>query len=323
MKFWLWFLLLSSSFAYTDPELEELWVSISSYTMPTIEDYQRIEIYLSQGKRPYLDLLRKSSMELPEFWQGTCHWRLSLMQGFQLIGSNGELPVFEIHKLGNEKRCILIFASYNRNYANKARQLLEEIKDCGYQGDVLLRIGGFPDLPNGGLKLCYIPYAFKVAFLSEARSLGYEEVLWLDTAMHPLTDLSEIFDLIEGKGVYFTTVGSLKENHPLHLKETSEYMGVAYELHDQIPHIASAIIGLDFQNPEANRFLNRWLEETKKVYPNLNWFPEELCLSIVAWELGCSPHSWLGSITCNENEVFELFQLNQRPGLQFYLDGRR
>jgi len=60
------------------------------------------------------------------------------------------------------------------------RNLLSELGKCGYRGHLLLRIGGFPNVEKGGLKICHVPYAFKVAALLEARNLGFEEIFgWI------------------------------------------------------------------------------------------------------------------------------------------------
>lgn len=312
MKVFLFFLCCCKIFAYADPELEKLWASISSMNMPTLEDYQKFETYLSKGERPYLDLLRKKMV---------AQNRLKLIQELKLIGPNGEEPIFEIYHGVNSKKCVLIFGSYNGVYAEKARNLFEEVLDCGFDGDVLLRIGGYPNTPNGGMKLCHIPYAFKPAFLKEAALLGYSQVLWIDTAIHPLSDLNTIFEEMEIKGHFFVGVGTLGGNN--HFRETSEFLETPVALHGQIPHASSAIFGLDFRHPIAKQLLEVWLSEVEKVLSNINPFPEELCLSIVAWRNGCLPYSQFDKIVCNEREVFELFQLDQKPGLQFYLDSVR
>lgn len=327
MRKWLFLLLINLIYAYSDLELERLWSSLSDLNCPSLEDYQSIERYLHEGERPYFDVLHRSILTLPESLKGTGHWRLSLMRNLKLVGPSGEMPIFEVHKINvterTQDRCILLFGSYNRLYADKARSIVAELKECGYSGHVLLRLGGFPNTPNGGIKICHVPYSFKVAFLREAQILGYKQVLWLDTAMHPLTDLEMIFAEIKKRGYFFTWVGTLKENAPFHLEEASSALNLPMHLHSQVPHIASALLGLNMENSLAVEFLDDWYGETEKTYPNITWFPEELSLAATAWRLGCQPYSWFGDIACSESEVFELFQLQQRPNLQFYLDGKR
>lgn len=321
MRILLFLLFARLVYSYSDPELEQLWSSISDVTHPTLEDYQSIERYLKEGGRPYLDVLRNSLSSLPQNTQARCTLRLESIQNFQLLGPNNEMPVFEIHDMNiadeTDRRCILIFGSYNGIYADKARNILAELKECGYSGHVLIQIGGFPNLANGGIKICHVPYAFKVAILREAQLLGYKHLLWLDTALHPLTDLEMIFNAIEKRGYFLTDTGPLRDNYPLNLAEASEALNAPLELHDEIPHIMATLIGLNMDNPQATQLLDDWYAATEMLTPNLSWYPEELSLSIIAWRSECKPYSWFGSITCKE---YEFFQLNQKPNLQFFLD---
>lgn len=312
-------LFLSSLFCYEDPELTALWQSISNLHAPTVEDYKKIETYLKEGKRPYLDILRKCEVKN--------EGRLERIYDFKLLGPEGELPIVVKRsvklKEHTKQRCILVFASYNSAYADKAWQLMADIESCGYSGNVWMRIGGYPNLENDGIKICHVPYAFKVAFLKEAQLAGYKEVLWLDTAIHPLTDLETIFESIQLNGYYFTTVCTLKENHPFHLAIPSNAMGISTDLHNQIPHLSSGIIGLNMTNDKALKLLSDWHKETEKVIPCMNWFPEELSLSIVAWKLGIVPSHNFGDIVCSEREMIEATPFLPRAGLQFFLDELR
>jgi hypothetical protein len=296
-------------YAFQDVELEELWSSIEDMTNPTIDEYQKIETYLKYGDRPYLAPLAN-------------HDRMVRIRDLQLIGPNQEKPLFEKHSFNidekSDKRCIVLFASYNGIYPAKARKLLSELEECGYSGHVLLRIGGFPNLENGGLKLCYIPYAFKVAFLIEALQKGYKEVLWIDTAMHPLTNLEKVFSIIKEKGYFFTSVGFLSDNQSTHLPDAATALGLSTDSYDRIPHLSSSILGLNMENSQAIQLLKKWYAATENVYPYMTCWPEELSLSVMAWRLQCRPYSWFGQCVCGEHEL-QMPIVRERP-LQFYID---
>jgi len=297
------------AFAFQDAELTRLWYSIEDITNPTMEEYEKIETYLREGRRAYLDPLAH-------------HNRITLIKNLKLIGVNGEMPIFEKHSFKINKdsktRCIVLFGSYNGIYPQKTRNLLKELEKCGYSGHVLLRIGGFPDLENGGLKICHVPYAFKVAALREAQRLGYEEILWLDTALHPLTNLETIFSVIKERGFFFTSVGFLSDNMSTHLLSAAEFLGVTSAQYQQIPHISSSMIGLNMKCPEAIQLLRNWHAKTEEVYSNITCWPEELSLAVIAWRLHCAPYSWFGNYVCGEHEL-EIPAIWQRP-LQFYID---
>jgi hypothetical protein len=307
--------------AYQDEELQRLWASIADINQPTIEDYQHVQIYLSQGRRPYLEDLRQSAFQMDQ----NTRRRLDNILNFKLIGKNGEMPVFEIHHLNvketTKNRCILLFASFNGLYEEKIRRVLENLKVCGYSGDVLLRIGGFPNLQKGGLKMCHIPYAFKAAFFQEARERGYKEILWLDTCMHPLDHLEKIFAKIRNQGYFFSYAGVLQDNALKHLPKAAGALDIGSERYDQIFHVSSGILGLHMESGSSQALLDGWLAETEKIWPNVTWFPEELSLSVVAWRCNLRPDCWLGSVMCGENELKWLAPL--RPALQFYCEDTR
>ncbi|OGN64302.1 MAG: hypothetical protein A3E80_05590 [Chlamydiae bacterium RIFCSPHIGHO2_12_FULL_49_9] len=320
MKFLLLFL-CSLLFSYEDEELRRLWASIPDITRPTFEDFRQIETYLSQGERLYLDILRTQAYRV----DANTRRRLLNMLNFKFVGPNGEMPIFEIHHLNpspqTSRRCILLFGSYNGIYEKKVRKVLQELKEADYSGDVLMRIGGFPNLENGSLKISYVPYSFKVAFLQEAKNKGYKEVLWIDTCMHPLTNLETIFSKIKRRGYFFTYAGTLQENAPNHIPEAAKALDISTNHYPFITHAHSSIIGLSMDNQKAVEFLDSWYAETENLFPNVNWFPEELSLSVVAWRLGLKADCWFGMVVCGDNELG--FLKDTRPTLQFYCENVR
>jgi hypothetical protein len=314
---WILFLLPFCALAsFDDAEFERVLSRIKDLNHPTLEDYERIEEYLVLGARPYLNsLLTSDSFDI------YCS-RMKSMANFRLVGPGHEEPVFE-HHIFNEfdtLRCILLYASSNGIYPAKARKLLAEIKDSGFRGHVLLRIGGFPNAPKGGLKLSDVPYSFKVAFLQEAKWLGFDQALWIDLAIHPLVDFEMPFSEIKKNGYFFTAVGYLAGNASSHLPQAAFSLEIAPELYGEIPHISSSMIGLDMNHPKAAMLLEYWYSATEKGFPSLTWWPEELSLSEAAWRLGCLPSAPFGEIVCGESEQF---QLEHRPSVAFYLDAKR
>lgn len=302
--------------SFGDPEFERVLSMVGDLNHPTLQEYRRIEQYLVSGKRPYLDLLRRSDSF--EIYRG----RMKSIANFRLLGPGNEPPIFE-HHLINEPdslRCILLYSSSNGVYPKKARKLLEEIKNSGYSGHVLLRIGGFPNTPNGGLKICDVPYSFKVAFLQEAKLLGFDNVLWIDLAIHPLGGFDTAFSEIEQNGYFFTTVGTLADNALSHLPQAAAALSVFSDHYDRIPHLSSSMIGMNMNHPKAALLLENWYSATEKGFPCMTWWPEELSLSVAAWRLGCLPTAPLGDFVCGESEQF---QLENRPAVEFYLDAKR
>ena len=302
--------------AYSDDELEGLWASIKDIHSPTLEEYRLIDQYLAKGKRPYFRHLYEATRFDPS--------RMERILSFRLIGDSDVVPVCETYDFNvnekTDKRCIVLYGSANGAYRKKALRLLGEIENSGYSGHVLLRIGGFPNTQFGGLKICHVPYACKVAFLEEARLLGYQEILWLDLAIHPLDGFEEVFLRIKENGHFFTNVGSLQDNYPTHLLKAAEALQITENLYPQIPHLSSSMIGINVENRQAVQLLKIWYAETANVYPSMTWWPEELSLSVAAWRMGCKPFTWFGNMVCSQSEMY---QLENRPSVQFYLDSSR
>ena len=303
-----------ASYAFEDKELDSLWSSIKDITQPTLEEWLTIEKYLKEGERSYLKPLEQLG-------------RTSRIRGLKLVGPNNEMPTFEkVHlhprKSTIHKRCILLYGSYNGIYPNKVRRLLAELDQIGYSGDVLVHIGGFPNMSHGGLKLCFVPYAFKVAFFKEAQHLGYEQALWLDTALHPLVNPEMIFSSIEKSGYFFTTMGYMSQTASSLYPEAAIELGVTQDFFSSIPHISSAIVGFNLKKPKVLKLLDEWLDATYRVYPCITQGWEETSLSILAWRFGFKPQSWVGNYICQEFELDDPLVRKRYP-LPFYIDSQR
>lgn len=313
--------LCSVSHSFYDQELEEVWNSVSDINHPTLHDYHLFENYLSTARRSYLDYFR--SDKNPKFQR---------LFDFKFVGEyEDEVPIFEKHVFNVEdndmERCILLYCSYNGVYPKKVRKLLSEIEESGYRGHVLVRIGGFPNVENGGLKICHVPYSFKIAFFREAQLLGYKNVLWIDSAIHPLTDFSFTFKHIQENGYFFTSVATLKDHASSHNPKAAEALGIHELLYDQIYHISTSIVGFNMENRLAAQFLDQWYQETERVYPCITLYPEEVTFAVIAWRLNWIPIYSFYHVVCQLRD----FEILDRPladfvserELNYFLDYQR
>ena len=313
-------LICSAAHGFYDAELEEVWKSVSNIYHPTLHDYQLFENYLSTARRSYLDYFRSETN--PKFQR---------LFDFKFVGEYGEVPIFEKHAFNvNEndmERCILLYSSYNGVYPKKTRKLLAEIEESGYRGHVLVRIGGFPNVANGGLKICHVPYAFKIAFFREAQLRGYKNVLWIDSAIHPLTEFSFTFKHIQDNGYFFTAVATLKDHAPSHNPKAAESLGINESFYEKIYHISTSIVGFNMENKVATQFLDEWYQETERVYPCITLYPEEVAFAVIAWRLKCIPPYSFYHVVCQGKD----FEILDRPiadfvkerELNYFLDYQR
>ena len=189
-------------------------------------------------------------------------------------------------------RCIVLYASYNYDavfgeklYAEKARTIIQDLEQQGYQGHVLFRTGGYPMLERGGLYLAHVPYSFKILSLIEASLRGYQEVLWIDTSLRPTNDLAELFNEIQNRGIYIVYNGincDYDYNFGIIPDETVKNCNL--EVHDlsNIPHTIATVLGISFRNEAHHDFLSEWYRLTCATWPAMSFYPEEFLVSVAA-----------------------------------------
>lgn len=268
-------------FAYSDPEIENLAASLSDPYHPSLEDYLLIENYFQHGNRPYIETIRRTAhVEGDDF-----DFRIHQLRNFKLVGPNGEMPIMELHPINVSKetndRCILIYTSFNSHYPQRAFRLLSDLKECGYSGYVMLRIGGFPNMSEDGIKLCALPFTFRIAFFREAINLGFTKILYLDGAMHPLNDLSEVFDAMDDYG-YFSTYmdGGWYTTDRFHTQ--AKFYDIPFEDRPLIPFIHGYATGLNFTHPEISHLFDRWHQDMQRV--DVFCQGDDVIFSILMWK---------------------------------------
>jgi len=244
-------------FAYTDPEIEKLLDSLSDPYHPSLEDYRLIEHYFQHGERPYLETIKKCAHVGPS----DVDFRIQQLRNCKLVGPNGEMPIMELHPINvreeTQNRCILIYASYNSHYPQRALRLLDELRECGYSGHVMLRIGGFPNVSNEGIKLCTIPFTFRIAFFREALYMGFTNILYMDATMHPLTDLSIVFDAMDEYGYYSSYTGSGWLTLDC-FRAHAEFYNIPVETRPHVYFIQGYVTGLNFTNKKTCQLFEAW-----------------------------------------------------------------
>jgi len=100
------------------------------------------------------------------------------------------------------------------------------------------------------------PYAFKIYAIERMIQLGYEQVLWLDASIVFVKNVRPLFDWIEEKGFFFEHCGFSVGQWCN--KETLNYFGLTRDEAKQMPMFSAGFTGLDFTNPIAVEFFNRW-----------------------------------------------------------------
>lgn len=144
--------------------------------------------------------------------------------------------------------------------AGQARQS-EALDNVGFTGDKIY----WRDYPLSSPPHTEVPYSFKPHALSHARDLGYDLALWLDASVMPIKPIDFYFDQIDREGhVIIENVSPAPGGRTWNTgewcrDEALQTLGITREESFSIPHPSAGILGLNFNNDRANKFLNQWL----------------------------------------------------------------
>ena len=198
--------------------------------------------------------------------------------------------------------CVVSFASYDGTYADQINTITKHLETTGFNGHFLLMTGGFPNPTGKEIQYAGVPYCFKIFALLEAKKLGFQKVLWIDSALQPLHNLKPIFDQIEKNGSFFqlrknATRYLLPYTRDVILKETSIDM-----YHTK--SVRARIIGLNFQSPQVQELVEEYYRLVKLGTPFMSCFPEEHVLgALVAKHPEKFPANTLNNLVKNEKKL--------------------
>ncbi len=240
------FVLFLPLYCHADHLATEIYSQIQDIAHPTLCDYKFVQRYLSYGEREHLE--RLGDMQ-------------TAARAIKIIGNQvNEFPVSGSVNVNcdesDRENCIVIYASFNRNYPKGLQRLLEHIIRSDFRGHVLFRIGGWPNEEGGSLVLAHVPYAFKPSFFKEAQKEGFKRVLWLDCSVLPLVSLNAIFAMIAEKG-YFV-MGNAHKIGPYLNSEAAAYFGFTLAQTYQIPSCSAGLFGLDLTQEKPKLLLDLW-----------------------------------------------------------------
>ena len=285
-----------------------VYSQIKDISHPTLDEYKLIQDYITNGPREEIKRLKDFNYE-------------NAARDFKIIGPGPEeRPKFEVStvncKMNEKDNCVLVYSSFNRNYPKGADRLIKLIKKSDYKGHLLFRLGGWPDVESGSLVLAHVPYAFKVCFFKEARSLGYKRVLWLDAAMMPIVSINEIFKMIEEKGYFI--MGNSHMVGPYGNSGVASSFGMSLEEMSHIPSCSSGILGIDFANEKGTKIIDLWYQAACHKDAFYSARPDQTALSLILHQMGIVDFYPLAGMAHGFGEIKEdsLFVLD-RPFVHF------
>lgn len=254
--------------------------SVKDWKHPSRRELRKLQKHLHEGERP---LLKRLTEPLEENYICPLNYD-KRARNFRFFSKKMlTLPKIQTvvynHNPYNKKKCVITYASLNNNYIEGVHQLRRALKNVGFDGHLLYMIGGWPNIEEGDLELIDVPYAFKVAFFRAAKRLGYEQVLWLDTAIQPIKSLDPVFEQIQKTGFF------LQGNNANFLsyvnKEALDYFDLSCEEASTYRIINSGLLGLNLSQIAPLEVLNEWYQAAKDRDGFYCPLPDQISLSLI------------------------------------------
>jgi len=151
------------------------------------------------------------------------------------------------------KNCIISFANSRGAYIDRLARLSNSLRE-NFDGEFLSWIG---EDSLGCDKHFDNPYSFKIHAFNKAKEMGYTKILWLDSSVFAVNKVQKIFDDVERQGIVCQDAGHLLGNWSSN--ESLEYFAITRDEAMGMKCIGNAgLLALDFDNPIAVEFFNRW-----------------------------------------------------------------
>lgn len=235
-----------------NPHSDEVYNSIKNICNPTYAEYLLIENYLSNGVIPHIE-------KMVDWKNRPLKRAIKLVDGS--LDSIKHSIIYVRNKKMEKENCIILYASFDGNQSINIDTLVSEIQKSNYEGDIIKRLGGWPNIEEGDLRFAHIPGAHKVCAFKEALRLGYKRALWIDSNFLPEISLKTLFDQIEESGLFcYKTQFSL-----LDLCRRGEYISsfnISKQAAKEVSIIHTGILGIDLERANNQALLSKWGEVT-------------------------------------------------------------
>ena len=319
------FVLLSSPFAISFPEKQDL----------TNEDYIEVQKQIRNiNIIPTVEALYKS---LPPFLKYTTFedflGRCSKGLVQVLIDpEKGYLPEKKLVKIGEGgDRCIVTCGPYNGKYPSYVNSIVMGLKEQGFNGYFYYLIGGWPNPTGKEIKYVGVPYSFKIFTMLEAQKLGFNNILWIDSACYPIRDLTPLFDHIEQKGALLNSFLVPTDAWQYIFPQTAEVLrqltgtNVLFWTY----YVNTIAFGLKMDTQEAREIVETYYKLADLGTPFLSTYPEEWVLTAILgqpkfshWHRNHINNLIVGSLTNSDDSLEEFEKGKQRGGYFYQRKGR-
>lgn len=195
----------------------------------------------------------------------------------------GHFPETRLEKIGKGGNCCLVScAPCGGIRAFHLKTLPAALRETGFNGHFYYRLGGFPNPTGREVQYAGVPYSLKIFMMIEAYQLGFNKVIWLDSALFPLRDPTPLFRLLTRKGALFNGISSEGDLWRYIFPETrdklKEITGTDV-LDPHTTHIIGAVLGLQMDLPIVQQLISDYYQMVELGTPFLSCFPEQFVLT--------------------------------------------
>ncbi|MFT3832649.1 MAG: hypothetical protein QM711_04925 [Micropruina sp.] len=236
----------------------------------------------------------------------------------------GLFPRHDLVKIGEGSDCCLVCcAPYDGVRDVLLDQIVKEVANTGFNGYFYYRKGGFPNPTGKEIQYAGVPYCFKIFMMQEAHQLGFDKVLWIDSACLPLRDPTPLFDWLDYRGALLNGWTSppwlwryiLPSTRQLLIDLTGNDVLTSSYLHTRI-------FGLRMDSELAKKLVEEYYSFVEMGTPFLSCYPEEFVLTALlakpeytCW--GFYPYHVL-LVSEEGDDLQEITQFGRNNGYFFY-----
>jgi hypothetical protein len=240
--------------------------------------------------------------------------------------SKGLYPSRYLEKIGQgSDMCIVCCVPYDNIRSSLVKYIAPALQKTDFNGYFLYQIGGFPNPTGKEIKYVGVPYSFKIFMMLEAAKLGFNKVLWLDSAALPLRDITPLFERIEDHEIMLhgwkTPSDSWTHLFPPTRKLLKNITGV--DVLDAT-YVCTIAFGLKMNAPRVKNLISDYYYCCELGTPFLTCFPEEFVLTAIIGKPEYSswkPHRFpnlLGGTDGHEEDTAATIELRKKQGYFFY-----
>lgn len=192
----------------------------------------------------------------------------------------GQFPIANLEKIGKGGEwCIVSSAPYDNIRNIFLAGLVKQLHNIDFNGYVYYRMGGYPNPTGKEIRYAGVPYAIKIFMMMEAKALGFNKVLWLDSALWPVKNIDLFFHYIDEYGAVFHLYNKSVQSGDIFLETRKKLRQLTGKDPCTSPHVWGAIFGLDFSKKKVKTLLKEYMSLVKLGTPFLSCCPEEAVLS--------------------------------------------